>query len=261
MEEDDFIVGFCGSGGTPGRRWEQRLTDSCGLLFSLEGAGVIGIGKEQVRIGENELALLKPQFRHTFSVPERWIYFWCHFVPRAHVTGALKWKDEISGLGRTVLSAEASRRVREALEEIRELELHRPAGWFDLSMLLLESVLVRGFNHQRRSAPEPEPGIELAKRLLLLDTSESMDALAVRCGMSRAALYAKFKRETGVSPRQYRECAQLRRAANLLERADFSISEIAAMTGMPDPYYFSARFRKFSGLSPRDYRKRSRREK
>ena len=106
MEEDDFIVGFCGSGGTPGRRWEQRLTDSCGLLFSLEGAGVIGIGKEQVRIGENELVLLKPQFRHTFSVPERWIYFWCHFVPRAHVTGALKWKVEISGLGRTVLSAE-----------------------------------------------------------------------------------------------------------------------------------------------------------
>ncbi len=33
------------------------------------------------------------------------------------------------------------------------------------------------------------------------------------------------------------------------------------MSGMPDPYYFSARFRKFSGLSPRDYRKRFRLEK
>ena len=69
-------------------------------------------------------------------------------------------------------------------------------------------------------------------------------------------LYAKFRRETGISPRQYREYALLRRAARLLECSGLPIAEIAEQIGIPDPYYFSTRFRKFFGLSPRGYRRR-----
>ena len=50
--------------------------------------------------------------------------------------------------------------------------------------------------------------------------------------------------------------AALRRAAGMLETMDLSVAEIAELAGMPDPYYFSTRFRKFTGVSPREYRKR-----
>jgi len=83
-----------------------------------------------------------------------------------------------------------------------------------------------------------------------------MDRIASRCNVSRAALYVKFKKITGISPRQYREYAILRRAARLLENLDLSVSEIARQVGMPDPYYFSTRFHKFSGFPPREYRQK-----
>ena len=59
-----------------------------------------------------------------------------------------------------------------------------------------------------------------------------MDRIASRCNVSRAALYVKFKKITGISPRQYREYAILRRAARLLENLDLSVSEIARQVGM-----------------------------
>lgn len=46
----------------------------------------------------------------------------------------------------------------------------------------------------------------------------------------------------------------MEKAKSLLIEGEYSISEISAMVGYPDIYYFSKLFKKVEGLSPENYR-------
>ncbi len=252
-EESDFISGFRENANQG--EWEQRLTDSYGLILSLDGEGVISIDSGTLTLGPGSLVLLKPVLKHTFRIRNSWSYLWFHFLPRPHISRELEWPELIPGVGMTVLSPAELETVRKELEEAHKLEYQRPNGWNALAYLLAESAIVRGYCRIASELLDTDSRIRLAQGLLM-ETAESMDRIAARCGLSRATLYAKFRRETGISPRQYREYALLRRAARLLECSGLPVAEIAEQIGMPDPYYFSTRFRKFFGLSPRGYRRR-----
>lgn len=254
ISEDDLISGETITSAL--RPWFQRLTASWGLLFIRNGCGTLVCNDKSLVAGQGMLILMMPGFRHQFLPEPGWELLWFHFLARPHVTEALQWPPEIPGAGAVHFSGEEETTIRETLSEVHQLELRRPPGWNPLAMLLLESVLVRGFNRIQAVRGEPDSAIRLAQELLL-NSSDSVDRIAARCGLSRAALFAKFRRETGVSPRQYRECAMLRRAARLLEQSGLPIGEIAEQSGMPDPYYFSTRFHKFFGVSPREYRRRA----
>ena len=253
--EPDFFAGHtcCLDGKFS---WFQRITGSCGLLLVLGGEGEIGYRDSRLVAGRGSLVLLNPRIRHRFCPLGFWELLWFHFVPRAHVVHALEWGDPVSGAGQLLLDGADFERVRTALEEVFDLDSRRPPGWNSLALLLLESVVVRAWNRclQQRAGRGANWVAQAQK--LLTGTDEEMDRIAMRCGVSRSTLYSKFKAATGVSPRQYREMAALRRAAGMLETMDLSVAEIAELAGMPDPYYFSTRFRKFTGVSPREYRKR-----
>lgn len=253
--ENDLVSGrtVCTQGYRP---WYQRLTASWGLIFVRNGHGTLVCDEQSLAADRGMLILMTPGFCHRFLPEPGWELLWFHFFARPHVTEAQQWPQEIPGAGAVHFSGEEETTIRETLSEVHQLELRRPPGWNPLAMLLLESVLVRGFNRIQAVRAEPDSAIRLAQELLL-NSSDSVDRIAARCGLSRAALFAKFRKATGISPRQYRECAMLRRAARLLEQSGLSVSEVAEQSGMPDPYYFSTRFHKYFGLSPREYRRRA----
>lgn len=254
ISEDDLVSGqtVC----TPGyRSWYQRFIAPWGIIFVHSGRGTLSCEGKAFSPEQGTLILLTPGFCHRFVPEPGWELLWFHFFARPHVADALQWPQTIPGAGAVRFSGEEETTIGNTLREVHQLERLRPPGWNPLAMLL-ESVLVRGFNRIQAVRAEPDSAIRLAQELLL-NSSDSVDRIAARCGLSRAALFAKFRKETGISPRQYRECAMLRRAARLLEQSGLPVSEIAEQSGMPDPYYFSTRFRKFFGLSPREYRRRA----
>lgn len=234
--------------------WLQRLTDSYGLIITLSGEGSISYGTGTLLLKERELILTRPGLKHRFWMLKNWSYIWFHFIPRKHITYALDWKEQIPGVGKVSFSQEEFEIVQSALREAHLLEYKHPVGWNSLAYLLLESVIVRGYNRLLTKELNTDPQIRTAQELLT-GSHDSIDRIAVRCGISRASLYAKFKTKIGISPRQYRENAMLRHAAHLLETTTLSIAEIAEQIGISDPYYFSIRFHKFSGFAPREYRK------
>ena len=254
-EENDFVTGhtICAE-GMPS--WNQRLTTSYGLVLTLAGEGRVSLGEASVDVAQGDLLLLKPHWKHLFRSCDDWDILWFHFLPRPHMTHALEWLENAPGTGHIHLEDAEFDTVRTALFEAHTLEYQRPHGWNPLAYLLLESVVVRGYNRSVSKSEGASAWLALAQRLLT-ETTDDMDAIASRCGISRASLYTKFKRVSGVSPRQYREYAILRRAIPLLESLDLSIAEIAERVGMPDQYYFSTRFHKFSGFSPRAYRRKA----
>lgn len=254
-EENDFVAGhtICPD---ETYSWSQRLTASYGLVLTLAGKGQVSLGDVSMDVTQGDMLLLKPHCKHLFLSKHQWDILWFHFLPRPHIAHALEWTENVPGAGLIHLDDTEFDTVRTALFEAHTLEYQRPHGWNPLAYLLLETAVVRGYNRNESKAESIISQLNLAQRLLT-ETSEGMDAIALRCGISRASLYTKFKKATGVSPRQYREYAILRRAIPLLESLDLSIAEIAERIGMPDQYYFSTRFRKFSGFSPREYRRKA----
>ena len=251
--ELDFISGLREPGGS-NKKWIQRLTDSYGLVLTLSGEGQVSFGEESLPLNAGDMILMHPGVQHRFQGVKNFAYLWFHFIPRSHISRALDWPEQIPGLGKVTFDKKEFRRIQEDLREAHSLEYERPAGWNDLAYLLLESAVVRGYNRILKERSPDDPQIRTARKLLT-ESGESIDRIAKRCGISRAAFYSKFKHETGISPRQYREYSMLRLAAHLLESTTLSIAEIADRSGIPDPYYFSTRFHKFFGASPREYRK------
>lgn len=77
----------------------------------------------------------------------------------------------------------------------------------------------------------------------------SVDELAQRCGMSRAAFHKKFKATTNDSPLQFLKALRLNQAAMLL-RLGHNVSEAASGVGYQSPSQFSREFRRHFGASP-----------
>jgi signal transduction histidine kinase/DNA-binding response OmpR family regulator/streptogramin lyase len=87
----------------------------------------------------------------------------------------------------------------------------------------------------------------------LNDSAFSIGALSKHLGMSRSSLYNKLFELTGQPPVDYVRNIKLQKAASLLEKSDYTIREIAFMTGFATPGYFSKLFKEKYNLSPSEF--------
>jgi signal transduction histidine kinase/ligand-binding sensor domain-containing protein/DNA-binding response OmpR family regulator len=85
----------------------------------------------------------------------------------------------------------------------------------------------------------------------------SVEDLSRALHMSRVALYKKLLALTGKSPLDFIKTIRLKRAAQLLEKSQFTISEVAYEVGFNNPKYFARTFKKEFGLLPSEYAARS----
>lgn len=76
-----------------------------------------------------------------------------------------------------------------------------------------------------------------------------------RIGMSLNTYYALFKKETGMTSKNYLLSIRMEKALSLLLHSDCSIKEIAEKTAFSDRYHFSKVFKSFFNVSPVAYRK------
>lgn len=81
----------------------------------------------------------------------------------------------------------------------------------------------------------------------------SVEELSRSLGMSRVYLYKKLLSITGKSPIEFIRIIRLKRAAQLLEKSQLSISEIAYEVGFNSPKYFSKYFKDEFGVLPSAY--------
>ena len=99
--------------------------------------------------------------------------------------------------------------------------------------------------------------VERTLRLLLADLGAELpvDELARRCGLSRSHYTKAFKISMGSPPHRWLVRQRLRRAGEMLERTDESISAIAQNCGFADQSHLTRMFHANVGASPAAWRR------
>jgi AraC-like DNA-binding protein len=101
-----------------------------------------------------------------------------------------------------------------------------------------------------------DPVVGSALRLLHADLAHpwTVEALAARAGVSRAALARRFGELVGQPPMTYLREQRLDLAADLLREPGTTIGAAATRVGFSNAFALSAAFKKSRGLSPSEYR-------
>ena len=80
--------------------------------------------------------------------------------------------------------------------------------------------------------------------------------LAKLCGVSEVYFRKLFKQVYGISPLKYIKNLKLERAKELILTGDYTINEVATLSGFFDDSYFGREFKKEFGQSPSKFIKK-----
>ena len=125
---------------------------------------------------------------------------------------------------------------------------------------LLQSAFHFILSRYGRTGGKPEghgrrhPPVTRAREMLSenLDRKITLADIARAVGVSRYHFLRTFKRETGVSPHQYRTLKRLETSKQLLING-MPPARVALETGFTDQSHFSNTFRRYVGATPRQY--------
>ncbi|MGW5739574.1 MULTISPECIES: AraC family transcriptional regulator [Streptomyces] len=88
--------------------------------------------------------------------------------------------------------------------------------------------------------------------------SWTVESLAVRAGLSRAAFARRFAALVGEPPMSYLTRWRMTTAARMLRESDAPLTTVAARTGYGSEFAFAKAFKREYGLAPGGYRRQSR---
>lgn len=255
----DFAAGF--TSNTVNAGWQARRISDWSIVMAARGRGEILTASGKIRLAPDRLVLFRPGLPRYFHTATGWALLWFHFMPHPEVIAALHWSP--AGTGTYVYQfrdARESRRVFSQLHTVYHLADTAADADRLLAVNRLEYLMLRlRSDHRSDGSASLSQGIIRALKLLADEEhlNESMEMIAATCGLSRAAFYRRFKAETGLSPREYRERLLMRRARTLLAETRFPIEKISQLLGMHNAFYFSRRFKKAYGIPPKDFRSRA----
>ncbi|NDV57214.1 hybrid sensor histidine kinase/response regulator transcription factor [Bacteroides sp. 519] len=84
-----------------------------------------------------------------------------------------------------------------------------------------------------------------------------VDDLVGELAVSRSVFFKKLKALTGLAPIEFIKEMRVKRAAELIETGEYSISQVSYMVGINDPRYFSKCFKQKYGMTPTEYKEKN----
>ncbi len=149
--------------------------------------------------------------------------------------------------------------MRSLFERIYRVWYNKREGYEYEAMGVLYEILARMEKANTSYLPE-EQYERIRPALDYIDghfTDAELDCaqLAEKCGVSYSYFKRLFLRKFGMPPVKYVAGKKLSRACDLLQSGLWSVTEVAALSGYSNVYYFSRVFKRSMGVSPSEYGK------
>lgn len=228
------------------------------LFYVTEGEGWFCTSEKRCPIQKNQIILVNPRVQHAEISSEKQMHYIIlgienlqihfgkenEFLP-FQIFQLTSHRDTIPGLLLTILN-----------ELEQQQESHKEICQHYLSILLLQIQRITG-QYFTVSAPSPIPfECEKAKTYMEKHFRESitLDTLAELTHWDKFYFSHQFSAAYGIAPINFLLNQRLAYSKQLLSSTDYSITEIAELSGFSSQNYFSQTFKKNTGISPRQYR-------
>ena len=220
------------------------LVESGEYQIKLEG------WQKPVVLKENEIAFIPPnvQFERKALSP---ISFH-HFAFSAHADHP--FYRSISA-GKLPLPPERAKHILQSMAQATILPDNRELITHNLEHIFAENYLF-GRSKKSKLVPFSEEVTNTVNYINKnLDKALDINNLAAKIYLSHSGLIWKFKKELGTTPSQYINLQRLRYAKQLLlNHPNYTVTQVSALCGYSDPFYFTNRFRMYSGMNPSEFR-------
>lgn len=140
---------------------------------------------------------------------------------------------------------------------INSLELDPPHHSMEVRSLvvLIVQALLRSL---LKPSDSPAPSKRIQENIDWMSRSVhqqiEVNELAAQVGLKTSYYRELFRKETGFSPLEYFTLLKIKKAQQLLEESEISVTKIAFELGFNSSQYFATTFRRLIGKSPSDYR-------
>lgn len=223
------------------------------VMYVIKGSMDIMFGDYEGVIRAGDLLIMRPGTKYNYSAPKDsgFNYLWIHFTgygAEKIIEDASIPFNKICHCGNIVSVIECWKRL--CAEFIVNDEHFEKATFSIFNEILIG--FSRAINNKREK-----------KRLLNSITyihenyqqKINIEHLASMENLSPSHYRALFTQMFGESPVEYIISRRIEAAIQMLENSDKTLSEISALSGFNDVYYFGKQFKRKIGVSPGKYRK------
>lgn len=234
------------------------------VYFLVNGKCRFSVENHIYDINKNDMLIIPPGQVHMandyFGMSSRIII---HF-PKAYIDAP--FKESLDGFRQNNYYVPKNPEyIAKLLEKINfELKKDDPLSPFmaHSHLMLLLGYIARNKSHLGSSKSSSLPSIKLTEKLMDFVINNchkdiSLQDLADKFGYNSNYLSTLFKKNSGVTFKNFLILQRVKNAEYMLATTDKSIIEIANTCGFNDSNYFSTIFKNIHGMSPREYRKSS----
>lgn len=256
------------------------------MLFCSKGIFNIQLKNEELILNRGDIAIIKPEQSHIFSIPENTIVYWVHFdpiyyvdkdlltnfinsngsklilfredLPKSHlirpivkINGVIEFPNSLS-----VFNIEATEDLFKKLVMKYETKAHLWKFQSKIILLQIFEEIFTSMGLKKAITTDTTIAVAVIENYIKENYYRkiTMRELSNFTKYSEDYLGKIFKKKAGVSINEYINKCRIEKAKELLRRTNFSIENIAEATGFSDRYYFSKVMKKMTGYSPKYYR-------
>lgn len=209
--------------------------------YVVSGCGIYQVGERTHYVKTGEMFVIAPGVETYYRADETdpWNYIWVGFATESDITAYLS----------EVISCPEAEKIFHAMKRCEDYEpgrnLYLTGRVWELFALLLE---------QKGGSRD-----DYVQQALDCIHAEYMygitvEAVAHRLNLERTYFSTLFKKQLGISPKQYLLNYRMNAAASLLRQSGIGVSVVANSVGYSDLYVFSKMFKRHFGVAPTQYR-------
>lgn len=255
---DVYIVGRSAWGA--GESYDRHPVVESDIELTLEGKGVLEVGKESHELLPGDVFIVRPNERLRYSTAPGasvWSKVFIDFYG-GNTTVILK---QLGLLDVSVVrvSAASLPRIRQLFDDMLVIARTKPLQYRDRLSEKAYALLL-ALSHETLGPAHRAVMPEVIQRVVTyveahLDLMPSVQRLSHIAGCSARHLNRHFSRHFGMSIHAWVTRTKIRHACLLLARTHSKIGEIAESLGYVDQLHFTKVFKRVMNTTPRDYRR------